>query len=68
MNDTDRARPTLSAFDAPFAARAGITPDTTWQAAVEQWAAAREAPSRLAATLTSDDAPAFDPLPAEPEA
>ena len=69
MNDTKRS-PSPEIIDAAsrLAERAGIAPDAAWEAAVAHWAETREAPQRLAAILALTDAPAFDPLPAEPEA
>ncbi len=69
MNDT-RHSPSPVLVDAAtrLAERAGIAPNAAWEAAVAQWAETRDAPQRLAAILALTDAPAFDPLPAEPEA
>lgn len=68
MNDAHRPLPEAAPDVTHLADRAGITPDAAWEAAVEQWAGTRQAPARLAAILGPDDAPAFDPLPPEPEA
>ena len=61
MNDTQPDPPEL-------AARAGLEADDGWRAAVAQWRESGGDTAALTSILAADDAPAFDPLPAGPDA